>query len=418
MKYDVKKLKNSALQVIATADTTDVEKYEKQAFKELQQKVSVKGFRKGHAPKEAVIKEVGEHTFQSEKMNIAINSMFYEILVKEKINPVTQPKADLKKEDPLTIEFQIDLFPEVPSVDISRIKVKEAKIDIKAKEVEAAIENFQKAQATWKVSEKKAVDGNRVEMDFEGFVDDKPFDGGKAKHYPLVIGSNQFIPGFEEQLVGVKKGDEKDIEVTFPKEYQAENLKGKKAIFKINVHEVSEQVLPEVDDAFIEKFTQKECKNKKELEEKIKVVLEGEKRKEDFKRIQQEISEIIIKNAKIDLPLSMIESEKNYILSLLEKDLEKQKMTLEQYREMRKTTEEKMSKEAEVEAVKRLKLRLSLQQYAKDTEIEVKDTEIAQEIKGMNLPKDIDKERVEANVRTELLIQKSYMKIEEEVMKK
>lgn len=416
MDYKIKKLKNSAVEIEVSFSEEDEKKYEKQALDEIRKSVKIKGFREGQAPDEKVIEEVGKESIMARKMEMAMQTVFYEIAVKENLQPVNQPKADLKSTEPLKVSFHVDLMPELPEINTEKIKVKPGKIKVEKKEIEAAISQIQRGKIEWKVVERGAKKGDRVEIDFEGFVEGVPFEGGQSKNHPLVLGSESFIPGFEEKLEGITAGEEKEIEVKFPEDYHHEPLKGKDVSFKVKVHHVAEEQVPEITDEFAKKATNGECNTVAELETKVEEVLTEQKNNLDRKRMQDEILQQLIKQAKIELPESMIEEESGYIKRMLEEDLKRRTMTLEQYYQMRKIDEAKFQEESKKEGENRLRVRMALHRLADQYKITVSDEELEKALEGQEIPADRSREDIKKNLTAEMRLQKAFKKLEEEVL--
>ena len=417
MKYTLKKLKNSALEVHLTFDKEDEAGYTKKALEELKKEVSIKGFRKGSVPDEKVKQHVGEAGVKQRMIEVALQKGMYEVLQKENLRFLGHPKIDLKGIDPLKLVVVIDIMPELKAIALKKFKVKKKEVSVSQKDIDEALENIRNHNVSWNVVERKAKEWDRVEIDFEGSIDGKAFPGGTAKHHPLVLGENTFIPGFEKQLEGIKAGDETEVKITFPKDYFHKEFQGKEAIFKVKAYTVSEKVLPELTDEFVNTMTKGQFKTLDDFKKEIEQVILQEKKQVEIRRIENEILEQLVKHNDIDLPTSIIHDESKYILENLKKDLESRHMSLEQYMQMRNLTEEKLMEDIKKEAEKRVAIRLNLRAIAKEHGITVSQGEIDDFMKGQESPKGMSEEDIKGYVEHEISLKKAYQKIYDESVK-
>ena len=321
-----------------------------------------------------------------------------------------QPEIKLVKvdENALELEFTIALYPEVTLGEYKNINVELEKVSVSKEEVEAALNKIVRDNATLKTSDKPAKMGDTVVFDFVGYIDRKPFDGGSAENYSLELGSNQFIPGFEEQLVGVKEGEEKEINVTFPKQYVKE-LAGKDAIFKCTIHEVKEKILPELNDEFVKTLNIEGVETvdalKASEEKKILESKEANAKANQYNKLV----DTIVENAKVEISEKTIESEIKAMKSDIENRIKQNGLTLEQYLEITNQSEKQLEDTLRNDAAKNLKAFVVLAKIAEVENLSVSDKDLDDELeklgKNYNMSLDQVKKALEsqlANFRSNL----------------
>ncbi len=302
------------------------------AFKEANKKAKIDGFRPGHAPKEVFIKKYGEQALYMDAAEAVVDGA-YEKMLKENEKDledlVARPDVQVKEinGEGVTFNFVLTMRPEVKLGDYKKINVKREKAKVTAEEIEDTIENIRHRYAEDVLKDGEIKDGDVAVIDFEGFVDGVAFEGGKGENYSLKIGSGTFIPGFEEQLIGLKSGDEKDVEVTFPEDYHAEDLKGKKATFKVKVHEVKEVKVPELDKDFFEDLGMEGVDTKEKLEAKISESILTNKESELENKYIDELLEAAAKDTEVDIPEVMIDDELERMISQYDSHLRSQGIT-------------------------------------------------------------------------------------------
>lgn len=352
-----------------------------EAYKKLASQVKIDGFRPGKAPRHIVEKEIGQERLEAEILDRVIPETYYNAVIEEKLNPIGPPEIKMVKfvpTDGLTYEAVVELMPEIKLPDMAKIKVKSNKPEVKPDEVEAVIEDLSKQLAKYSRVERGAIEGDQIVIDYDGFVDGLSFEGGKSEKYPFVLGQGKMIPGFEDQIVGMKEKEEKEIEVTFPKEYHANNLAGKKAKFKIKLHEVNEIKLPEINDEFATKIGP--FKDMSNLKEDIVKELMNTKVIQEKNRVESEILEKISDKINIPLPEGLVHQEIHRLIHEAEHNLFQQGLTIEKYYEATKKTKDDLEKELKPEAEKRVKVGLVLSEVAKEIKTEVSDKQIHEEI--------------------------------------
>ena len=354
------------------------------AFKETNKKAKIDGFRPGHAPKEVFIKKYGEQALYMDAAEAVVDGA-YEKMLKENEKDledlVARPDVQVKEinGEGVTFNFVLTMRPEVKLGDYKKINVKREKAKVTAEEIEDTIENIRHRYAEDVLKDGEIKDGDVAVIDFEGFVDGVAFEGGKGENYSLKIGSGTFIPGFEEQLIGLKSGDEKDVEVTFPEDYHAEDLKGKKATFKVKVHEVKEVKVPELDKDFFEDLGMEGVDTKEKLEAKISESILTNKESELENKYIDELLEAAAKDTEVDIPEVMIDDELERMIREYDSHLRSQGITLEQFYKFTNSDEEALKSQMRPEAARRVKHRLMLEEIAKQEKIEISDEEANKE---------------------------------------
>jgi len=351
------------------------------SFKKNVKEVKMDGFRKGSVPKNVYLKKYGVESLFMDAINKVIPNAYKEV-EKKGLKPIIQPKVDIKHIDERGLEL-IFVITEAPSVNIKKykdLKIKKEKVSVTDKEVDIEIDNLRKQYAEIVIKEGKLEKGDTAVIDFEGFKDGVAFEGGKGENFPLEIGSNTFIPGFEEQLIGMKADSKKDIKVTFPDDYPAENLKGSEVVFKVHLHEIKKRKIPELNEDFILDLAMEDVKTLDELKVKVKQNLIDKKELDaENKRIEL-ILEEINKNVEVDLSNELIEDEIDKMIFSYEERLKMQSITIDQYLEFTKLTMDKLRKDLEKEAKKSVRYRLFLNEIIAKENIKVSHEEIHEEL--------------------------------------
>lgn len=350
-------------------------------FSRLSRNVKVAGFRPGKAPRHLVETEIGQDRINAEVLDAIIPEVYYQAVVKEDLNVVGSPEVKLIKfvpTDGLTFEAIVELLPEVKVPDLAKIEVKRSDVKVSEKDVQEVIDDLAKQLAKTAKAGRPAKKGDQVEIDFEGFVDNVAFEGGKSQNYPLILGQGQFVPGFEDQLIGMGESDEKEIEVTFPKDYHAENLKNKKAKFKIKMNVINEVILPDINDDFAKQVGP--FNDVKQLKEDIKKELRRTKEGQERNRVETEILEKITSQLKVKVPDGLVHQEVHRLLHEAEHNLSNQGMTIERYLEMSGKSQDDLEKEMIPEAEKRVKIGLVLTEISKEIKAVVSEAEVHAEI--------------------------------------
>ena len=349
--------------------------------------VEIQGFRKGQAPKELARKQLGDSKILMEAMNAIANEAFAAGIVETKIEPVATPELDIKEmtTDALTLLFNVTIKPEVELGEYKGLTVEPEDITVTDDDINEELAKLQEEQAELVVKEEgEAVNGDTVVIDFEGFKDDVAFEGGKGENYTLELGSNSFIPGFEEAVVGMKSGEEKDLDITFPENYHVEDLKGQPVVFKVKLHEVKERVLPELNDDFVELLDDEKITTLDELKDSIKHNLEHKREHQEEDRVTDILITTVSDNAKIDVPEVMIQEELNQMFNEFTQRLAQQGMNFEMYSQILGQTEENVKEQMQEDAVKRVRTRLTLEKIAEVEGLKVEEEEIEKEFANIS----------------------------------
>jgi len=352
------------------------------AFAEKSKEVTVAGFRKGKVPRDVYEKKFGKESLYLTAGDKVIGLAFEKAMKESELVPVVQPSLDIKAVDEkgITFKFTITTKPEVKIKKYKGLKVTKEDVKVTKEEIEHELGHILEKYTEFSAKENgKVANGDIAVIDFEGFNDGVAFDGGKAENYELEIGSGSFIPGFEEQLVGLKSGAEKDINVTFPEEYGVETLAGKEVVFKIKVHEIKEKVERELDAELFEDLDMEGIDSKEKLEEKIKTDITTRKEMETENKYIDQLLEAVSKNVEVDIPEAMVDEEVERLLERYEEQLKMQGMSLDLYYQFTGTTAEDMKKQLEREAYNHVLYRLMLEEVGKLEAVSVTDEEAEKE---------------------------------------
>ena len=358
------------------------------AFKKANKNAKIDGFRPGKAPKDVFIKKYGKQSLYMDAAD-SVADMAYQKLLKEHADDVKElvarPDIALKdvNDEKIVFLFTLTTRPEVKLGKYKGLGIKKDEVKAETEEIEDAIYHMRERYAEDVIKEGKIENGDIAVIDFEGFVDDKAFDGGKSENYSLKIGSGTFIPGFEEQLVGLKSGDKKDVKVTFPEDYHAEDLKGKEAIFKVTVHEVKEVKIPELDKDFFDDLGMEGINTKEELEAQVSENILVRKEMEAENKYLDDLLEAAAKNVKVDIPEAMVNEELDRMVQQYADHLKMQGITIEQFYQFTNSDEQALKDQMRPEAIKRITYRLMLEEIAKEEKIEIDDKEAKEEAKKL-----------------------------------
>ena len=363
----------------------DLEKAMQNAYQKAKGRISIPGFRKGKAPRKMIEQMYGKGVFLEDAVNALIPEHYSKALAECELEIVSQPTIDITQAEPgkaFIFTAEVAVKPEVTLGDYKGVEVPKTEITVTDEDVEAELKKEQeKNSRTISVEDRAAQLNDIVTIDFEGSVDGVPFDGGQATEYPLTLGSNTFIPGFEEQLVGAKVGDDVDVKVTFPEEYQAKELAGKEAIFKCAVKKIEAKELPELDDDFAKDVS--EFDTLAEYKEHVKTNLEDKKANEAKRAKEDAAVDKVIENAQMDIPEAMISFQSRQMVDDFARRIMQQGMTMEQYFQFTGLSEEKMMEEFKPEAEKRIRTRLTLEAIVAAENIEVSEERLDEELQKM-----------------------------------
>lgn len=386
MSLQVERLEHNMAKLTIEVLAEEVEKALQAAYLKERGKISLPGFRKGRVPRQMIEKMYGPEVFYDEAANRMISEAYAKAYDECELELVSQPKIEitqLEKGKEFIFTAEVAVKPEVKLGEYKGLKVDKVSTRVTQKEVDEEIDKERERNArTIDVTDRAVQDKDQITLDFEGFVDGVAFEGGKASDYPLTIGSGAFIPGFEDQLIGANIDEEKEINVTFPEEYQAKELAGKAAVFKCTVHSIKAKELPELDDEFVSDVSEKSetvDAYKAEVKAKIKERKENEgKQKREDQSVEQAVA-----NAEMDIPEAMISFQSRQMVDDFARRIMQQGMTMEQYFQFTGLSEEKMMEEFKPEAEKRIRTRLTLEAIVAAENIEVSEERLDEELQKM-----------------------------------
>ena len=402
---NTEKQEHSVVALTIEITKAEFEAAKDKAFKKTGKNITVPGFRKGKAPRKMIEKLYGEGVFFEEAFNIIYPDAMEMAVEKSGIKPVGRADVDLgdpAEEGGLTIIAKVPVEPEVELGEYKGIEVEKETVKVLQADVKAELNRMAQRNARTETVERKAKKNDTVDIDFEGFVDGVPFEGGKAEHHELTLGSGAFIPGFEDQLIGCKAGDEKDVVVTFPEEYHAKELAGKEATFKCKVHKVEETILPEIDDEFA-KDVSDTCETLDDLKKEITERLKAERQEAADNAFEEKVLDAVIDGMKADIPAAMIDAQVDTIVQDFGYRLQMQGMGLEQYLKMTGTEMGAFRAMFKAQAERQVKTRLALQKVADLENIAVTEQEIADEYAKMAEQYKMDVEKIKTIVAQDAL---------------
>lgn len=365
------------------------------AFDKANKKVKIDGFRQGKAPKEVFIKKYGEESLFMDAADLVLQDAYKKMLDDNKdIEIVAQPEVALKSisKEGTEFMFTITTKPEVKLGKYKKLGIKKEKVEVTKEEIENALKETLNRYAENVVKEGKVETGDIAIIDFEGFKDDVAFEGGKGENYSLTIGSNTFIPGFEDQIIGMEKGEEKDINVTFPEDYHSEDLKGQPVVFKVKVNEIKTTKIPELDKDFFEDLGMEGINSKESLEKQLEENIKVHKEQHAEDHFIDELLKKGIENMEVDIPEAMINEELDRMIRQYEENLKMQGLTLEQFYQFTNSDEAALKDQMKEEAEKRVASRLLLEAIKVEEKIEISDKDAKKEAeelaKKYNMEKD------------------------------
>lgn len=402
---NTEKQEHSVVALTIEITKAEFEAAKDKAFKKTGKNITVPGFRKGKAPRKMIEKLYGEGVFFEEAFNIVYPDAMEMAVEKSGIKPVGRADVDLgdpAEEGGLTIIAKVPVEPEVELGEYKGIEVEKETVKVLQADVKAELNRMAQRNARTETVERKAKKNDTVDIDFEGFVDGVPFEGGKAEHHELTLGSGAFIPGFEDQLIGCKAGDEKDVVVTFPEEYHAKELAGKEATFKCKVHKVEETILPEIDDEFA-KDVSDTCETLDDLKKEITERLKAERQEAADNAFEEKVLDAVLDGMKADIPAAMIDAQVDTIVQDFGYRLQMQGMGLEQYLKMTGTEMGAFRAMFKDQAERQVKTRLALQKVVELEGITVSDKELEEEYAKMAEQYKMEVEKVKAIVSKEAL---------------
>ena len=385
MSVQVEKLEKNMAKLTVEVSAEDFKAAIKKAFNKTKNRFSIPGFRKGKAPQAMIEKMYGEGVFYEDAADEAINASYAEAMKESGLDIVSRPEVTIEKigkDEPFVYSALVAVKPEVTLGQYKGVEVEKADASVSAEDVEAELKKVQEQNARLLTVEDRGVeDGDQTVIDFEGFVDGKGFEGGKAEDYPLTIGSHSFIDTFEEQLIGKKIGEECEVNVTFPTEYHAADLAGKPATFKVTVKEIKVKELPELNDEFASEVSEFDTLDeyKKDVEKKLaeKKEIEANSKNEDA------VVAKVVENASMEIPDKMIDAQAENMVQDMARRMQSQGLSLDMYLKYTGMTVEQMKEQARPDAEKRIRTRLVLEAVAQAENIQISDEKVDEEVAKM-----------------------------------
>ena len=386
MSFKVEQLEEkNMVKLVIEASAEEFEAGLNAAYNKNKNKISVPGFRKGKAPRKMIEQLYGSQIFFEDAANEIIPDAYADAAKESGLDIVSQPKVSIEQLEagkPFIFAAEVAVRPEVELGEYKGVEVTKADAEVTDADVEEELKKVQDQNSrTVSVEDRAVKDGDMTVIDFEGFIDGEAFDGGKGENYPLTIGSHSFIDTFEEQMIGMNIGEEKELNVTFPEDYHAENLKGKPATFKVTVKEIKEKQLPELDDDFAQDVS--DFDTLAEYKDDLKKKIAERKESEAKAKKESEAIEKVVEAAKMDIPQAMIDTQVNRMLEDFAMRLQQQGLSVEQYFQYTGMTADKIMEEMKPEEVKRIKNSLVLEAVAKAENIEVSEEEFEAELQKM-----------------------------------
>ena len=412
---EYKKTENAKAELTCTLEGEEWQKAKDAAFKKLAAKVEIKGFRKGQAPKSLVSKYISSNEILLEAAEALAQEALNKAIDEHDVTLIDRPelKIDDLNDDKCVMTFVCPVLPDVKIGDYKKIKYKKDDVKVEDKEIDDQIADLLDRKADLELKEDGEVeDGDTTVIDYEGFLDGVAFEGGKGENYDLVIGSHSFIPGCEEQLIGMKAEETKDIDVTFPADYHAEDLKGKAAKFTVTVHEIKKKVLPELNDEFVKELKYENVNTVEELKNFTRENITKRKESDAENKAENDLMDKLAEMTEVEIPEVMVKSELDSMIQNYEQRMMQQGFSLAQFLQITNQTIDQLRESMKEDAVKRIKINLGLSEIAKKEKVEVNDEDIDAEFKKLSDMYGIETEEVkkyvpESTLKDDIRLQKT-----------
>lgn len=377
------------------------------AFKKIAKNVKIDGFRKGHVPTGMIEKKVSMEERYAQAIEDNANEWMRDAFKELDLNPISQPQLDVKSmsADKAELVFTFAVMPEVELGEYKGLKYEMESVEVTDEEINEEIDRMRKQYADLETVEGEAKDGDTVKIDYEGFKDEVAFEGGKAEGYNLKLGSGSFIPGFEDQLIGCKAGDEKELNLTFPEDYHAEDLKGAEVVFKVTVHEVTREVLPELDDDFAKDTNIPNVETVDDLKKTVKERLEAAKKSQAESAADEKLFEQLSENTKVDMPDALVDDEANNQIQQMAAQIQQYGLSFSQYLQMMGKTIDDLRADYRENAEKSVKLRLALNKIAEVENLEATDEDVEEQYHDLSVQYGMDVEKIKPLVSEDLIRQ-------------
>lgn len=402
MNSTVEKLPKSAIKLTITIAPEDMKQYVAKAAERLGSQIEIKGFRKGKVPPAVVESKVGKDQLAHEAFELAVADAYYQAILEHKLRPVGQPKTDLNHEHSdlqktgISFTATVPVVPDVKLGNYQELKVKPVESKYSETQVDETIEQLRNSRASFAQVARAAREGDRVEIDFVGSKDGQEFEGGKSQNHPLVVGEGTFIPGFEENVPGLKAGDQKKFKITFPKDYRQTDLAGQEVEFAVTMKQVQERALPKLDDSFAASLG---AKSMDDLRKRLSDNLKKEKGAEAGRETEMKLLDEIVKQSTVEVPDALVEEELNGMMAELRQQIENQGLPFEKYLEQLGKKEDELRKEYHDEAGKRVTLSLVLNALQEAEKIEPTDEQVKAEVEKQlaTVTEPKDQERIKSD---------------------
>ena len=385
MSLQVEKLEHNMAKLTVEVAAEDVEKALQAAYLKQRKQINIPGFRKGKVPRQMIEKMYGPEVFYDEAANNMIPDAYAKAYDESELDIVSQPKIEvvqMEKGKPFIFTAEVATKPEVTLGDYKGLKVDKVSTRVTQKEVDEEIEKERERNArTIEVTDRAVQDKDEVTLDFEGFVDGVAFEGGKGENYPLEIGSGSFIPGFEDQVIGMTVDKEQDIVVTFPEDYGAADLAGKEATFKVTVHEIKEKHLPEIDDELAKDVNIDGVETLDQLKDHIKANIKTRKESENENKFMDDLYKAIVASSKVEDSDALLEQEQGLMLQEIEQNLQRQGLNFEVYQQFTGKSKDDIKEDIKPQAEERVKLNAILAAIIEEEKLAVSDEELETELK-------------------------------------
>lgn len=422
MESTLKKINSNKYILTVEVGKEELKKYIEKAENDIAKDIQVDGFRKGRVPKDIVKKQIGDQQILEKAMDTALNGSLSKVLSEQELEVINVSDLDIKENSADKLVYSVNLmtFPEIELADLSKIKINKKQISVDDKDVEETLGYLRESRAKFIDKNGNVEKGDRIEIDFEVTSDGLPVEGGVSKNHPLIVGDNKFIPGFEEQLVGMGKEEEKEFSIDAPKDYSHKSLAGKKLDFKVKVSLIQKVEKPEIDDAFameLGRFSSLE-----ELKENLRQGILEDKKVKESQRLRLEMIGKIAEVSKIDIPDDMIKERLDAMIANFDNDLHSKGLELSFYLAHLKKTEDDLRKDWEEDARKQVSYALVLRKIAKDKKISVSREEVEEEsnkmiqsmmVRGEASPESIDVAKVKEAVEGDMINERVFKFLEE-----
>lgn len=398
MKSTIEKLSDNLVALEIEVEAEVVKQACEEAYKKMKTTVNIPGFRKGKVPKNVIEQKYGKEVFLHEAMEDLVSEFYAQAVVEHEVDYIDRPDVEIQEvsaEGPLKFKAIVEIAPPVELGEYKGVEVKKPAVEFDPAMVEKQIDTFREKNAELAPSESDtAKDGDFAIFDFDGSVDGEPIEGGKAEGYTLQLGSGQFIPGFEEQMIGMKIGEEKEIKTTFPEEYHSPDLAGKDAVFKIKLHELKAKQMPEADDEFAKKVSKFETMA--EFRAHIEQEIKDNVAKEYEKELRTTSLQAAIDNAKIEVPQKMVTARTSKMLEDFKQSIGQQGLQYEKYLELVGKTEDEIREDMNPQALNAVKADLVMKEIAKKENLMVTNEEMDEEIDKLSKEYGHDAEKIKA----------------------